>query len=188
MAKEEEMIPRTEAIRAVELTCRRLGLLHLAFAMTLVKELGQEQGEELTIKAIKEYARMIGEKKKDQALGQGWEFTVENFRKLSDLPALGMHSGRDEVVVDGEKRARVYGCVMSQVWREYDQDRLGRIYCYVDPASAMTFSPDFKYVHTQAIPDGDACCELVFRGTTETDKVEFQKENVDFRVIEEGKV
>ena len=187
MAKDEEMIPRSEAIRAVELTCRRLGLLHLAFAMTLVRELGQERGEELTTKAIKDYARMIGEKKKEQALEQGWDLTVENFRKLSDLPSLGMHSGRDEVVVDGEKRARVHGCVMSQVWREYDQDKLGRIYCYVDPASAMTFSPDCKYVHTQAIPDGDACCELVFRGTTEEDRAEFQKENVDFRKIEASK-
>ena len=137
MADQEEMIPKADAIRAVELTCRRLGLLHLAFAMTLVKELGEEKGEELTTKAIKEYARMIGEKKKAQAEDQGLELTVDSFRKLSDLPALGMHSGREEVVVEGEKRARVYGCVMSQVWREYDQDKLGRIYCYVDPASTM---------------------------------------------------
>jgi hypothetical protein len=186
MGKEEEMIPRAEAVKAVALTCRRLGMLHLAFAMSLVKELGQEKGEELTIKAIKEYGRMIGEKKKEQALGQGWDLTLESFRKLSDLPALGMHTGREEVVVDGEKRARVYGCAMSQVWREYDQDKLGRIYCYVDPASVMAFSPDFKYVHTKAIPDGDTYCDLVFRSTTEEDKSEFQKENTNFRVIEEG--
>ena len=188
MTQGEEMIPRADAIRAVALTCRRLGLLHLAFAMTLVEQLGQEKGEELTTKAIKAYGRMIGEKKKQAALDRGWDLTVESFRKLSDLPALGMHSAREEVLVDGEKRARVYGCVMSQVWREYNQDKLGRIYCYVDPASTMAFSPDFKYVHTRAIPDGDACCELVFRTATEEDKAEFGKENVDFRVIEEGKV
>ena len=187
MAKDEEMIPRSEALRAVELTCRRLGLLHLAFAMTLVKEFGQERGEELTIKAIKTYGQMIGEKKKEEALDRGWDLTVENFRKLSDLPSLGMHSGRDEVAVDGEKRARVYDCVMSKVWHEYDQDKLGRLYCYVDAASTMAFSPECKYVHTRTIPDGDACCELVFRGTTEEDKAEFQKENVDFRKIEESK-
>lgn len=188
MAKDEEMIPRSEAMRAVELTCRRLGLLHLAFAMTLAKEFGQEKGEELTTKAIKEYGRMIGEKKKEQALERGWDLTVENFRKLSDLPSLGMHSGRDEATVDGEKRTRVYGCVMAQVWREYDQDELGRIYCYVDAASTMAFCPDCKYVHTQTMPDGDSCCELVFRGTTEEDRAEFEKENVDFRKIEENKI
>jgi hypothetical protein len=185
MSKEEEMIPRAEAIRAVALTCRRLGLLHMAFAMTLVNEFGQEKGEELTAKAIKEYGRIIGEKKKAQALEQGWDLSLESFRKLSDLPALGMHSGREEVAADGEKRTRVYDCVMSQVWREYGQDRLGRIYCYVDPASVMAFNPDLKYVHTLAIPDGDACCELVFRSTTDEDKKDFQKEGTDFRGIEE---
>ena len=185
MTKEEEMIPKAEAIRAVALTCRRLGMLHLAFAMTMVEEFGQEKGEALTAKAIKEYARMIGEKKKEQALGQGWDLTLESFRKLSDLPALGMHSGRQEVVVDGEKRTRVYDCVMSQVWREYGQDRLGRIYCYVDPASVMTFNTNLKYVHTMTIPDGDACCELVFRRTTDEDKKDFRKEDTEFRGIEE---
>jgi len=187
MAKEEEMIPRSEAIRAVALTCRRPGMLHLAFTKMLVQELGQEKGEALATKAIKEYGRMIGEKKKEQAEEQGWDLTVESFRKLSDLPALGMHTGREEVAAEGEKRARVYGCAMAQVWREYGEDRLGRIYCYVDPASTMAFCPEFKYVHTLAIPDGDACCELVFRKTTEEDKAEFEKEDVDFRLIEKGK-
>jgi len=188
MAKDEEMIPRAEAVKAVALTCRRLGMLHLAFAMTLVKEFGEEKGEELTTKAIKEYGRMIGEKKKEQALEQGADLTLETFRKLSDLPALGMHSGRGEAMVEDEKRARVYGCVMSQVWQDYGQEKLGRIYCYVDPASTMAFSPDFKYVHTRAIPDGDEYCELVFRPATAQDREELGKEKTDFRVIEEGKV
>ena len=138
MSKPKEvMIPRADAVKAVALTCRRLGMLHIAFAATLVKELGEEKGEELARKAIKEYARMIGEKKKEIALKQGWELTKENFRKLSDLPAFGMHDKREEVVVDGENRHRAYGCAMSKVWHEYGQDKLGRIYCYVDPASAM---------------------------------------------------
>jgi len=182
--KEDEMISREDAIRAVSLTCRRLGLLHLAFAMTLVKEFGQEKGEDITAKAIKEYGRMIGEKKKAQALNQGWDLSPESFRKVSDLPAFGMHGGGEEVVLDGEKRTRVYDCVMSQVWREYNQEKLGRIYCYVDPASMMAYNPDIKFVHTKAIPDGDACCELVFRNTTDEDKKNFQKENTDFKSIE----
>jgi hypothetical protein len=187
MAKQEErMIPRADALKAVALTCRRLGMLHIAFAATLVKELGQEKGEELTSKAIKEYARMIGAKKKEVALHQGWELTQENFRKLSDLPAFGMHDQREEVVVDGEKRHRAYGCAMSKVWHEYGQDKLGRIYCYVDPASAMTFNPDFKNVHTRAVPDGDPFCELTYRNTSEKDKKELKKENTNFKAIEES--
>lgn len=186
MTTKEELIPRADAVKAVALTCRRLGMLHIAFAATLVKELGQEKGEELTTKAIKEYSRMIGEKKKEIAINQGWELTEENFRKLSDLPAFGMHDKTKEVVVDGEKRRQPYGCVMSKVWHEYGQDKLGRIYCYVDPASTMFFNPEFKMVHTKAVPDGDAFCELTFRSTSKEDKKELQKKTPNFKAIEAG--
>ncbi len=182
----EVMIPRADAVKAVALTCRRLGMLHIAFAATLVKELGKKKGEELARKAIKEYARMIGEKKKEIALKQGWKLTKENLRKLSDLPAFGMHDRREEVVVDGENRHRSYGCAMSKVWHEYGQDQLGRIYCYVDPASAMTFNPDFKNVHTRAVPDGDPFCELTYRDTSEQDKKELKRPNTNFKAIEES--
>ncbi len=186
MKKTEELIPRAEAVEAVARTCRRLGMLHTAFAATLVKELGQEKGEELTSQAIKEYARMIGEKKKEVAISRGWELTEENFRKLSDLPAFGMHDRHEETVVDGERRRRPYGCAMAKVWQEYGQERLGRIYCYVDPASTMFFNPEFKMVHTKAMPDGDPFCELTFRPTTEEDKKELRKKKTDFKAIEEG--
>ena len=188
MTTKEELIPRADAVKAVALTCRRLGMLHIAFAATLVKELGQEKGEELTTKAIKEYSRMIGEKKKEIAINQGWELTEENFRKLSDLPAFGMHDKTEEVVVDGEKRRQPYGCVMSKVWHEYGQDKLGRIYCYVDPASTMFFNPEFKMVHTKAVPDGDAFCELTFRSTSKEDKKELQKKTPNFKAIEAGTI
>ncbi len=186
MTTKEELIPRADALKAVALTCRRLGMLHIAFAATLVKELGQEKGEELTMKAIKEYAHMIGEKKKEIAINQGWELTEENFKKLSDLPAFGMHDKCEEAVVDGGNRTRAYGCVMSKVWHEYGQDKLGRIYCYVDPASTMIFNPEFKMVHTKAVPDGDAFCELTFSSTSEEDKKELQKKTTNFKAIEEG--
>lgn len=184
MGTKRELIPRADAVKAVALTCRRMGMLHVAFAATLVKELGQEKGEELTTKAIKEYARMIGEKKKEIAIDQDWELTEENFKKLSDLPAFGMHDKYEEAVVDGEQRTRAYGCVMSKVWHEYGQDKLGRIYCYVDPASAMTFNPEFKMVHTKTVPDGDPFCELTFRSTSEEDKKELRKKTTNFKAIE----
>lgn len=186
METKGEFILRKEAEKAVELTCRRLGMLHIAFATTLVKELGQEKGEELTTKAIKEYAAMIGKKKREKAMDQGWELTEDHFRKLSDLPSLGMHEKKEEVWVDGEKRTRAYGCVMSKVWHEYGQDALGRIYCYVDPASTMTFNPEFKLVQTQTIPDGDPYCELTFRSTSEEDRREFQSGATNFKAIEKS--
>ncbi|MFC1790984.1 L-2-amino-thiazoline-4-carboxylic acid hydrolase [Gemmatimonadota bacterium] len=178
-----DMIPREEAKEQVALVCRRLGLLHLAFAEVLVSELGPEEGRKLVARAIKEYGRMIGEKKRELAEGRGMDLGPESFRALSDLPTLGMHDRIEEVEVDGEKRIRAHGCVMGIVWNELGRGELGRCYCVVDPASSMAFNPDFKLVHTKAIPAGDPYCELVMRPSTEEDKAEFASDDTDWRAI-----
>jgi len=186
MSVKAEHIALDEARRQVYLVSRRLGLLHLAFAETLVEEFGLERGKQLTARAIKAYSRKIGEKKRAAALKNGLELTPEGFEKVSDLPSIGMHTGYEDAEVDGEKRFRAFGCAMGEVWRQEGREDLGRIYCYVDPASTMTFSPDFKMVHTKAMPDGDAYCEFAYRKTTAGDRASFVSKDTDWRQIEEG--
>jgi hypothetical protein len=181
----ESTVSIEDAKRQVELTSRRLGLLHLAFAEVLVRDLGPTKGRLLIARAIKEYSLKIAAEKKDRAQEQGIELTEENFMKLSDLPRFGMHEAIEEVEVEGEKRIRAHGCVMGKVWREHEGDALGRYYCFVDPASSMAFNPDFKLVHTKALPDGDPFCELVIRRTTEEDRREFSAKDTHWKSIEE---
>jgi len=184
MVEKEEYISLEEARKQVALVCRRLGLLHLAFSEVLVKEFGKEEGKRLIAKAIKEYGKKIGERKREIALSQGLELTPENFQALRDIPTIGMHDHSERVEVAGEKRSRAYGCVMAQVWHEYNQDELGRIYCYVDPANVMAFSPEFKLAHTKTVPDGDEFCELVMRPTTEQDREDFLAEDTDWTELD----
>jgi hypothetical protein len=174
-----------DAKRQVELTSRRLGLLHLAFAEVLVRELGPRRGRQLVAQAIKQYSLKIGKAKRDRAQQEGLELTQESFLQLSDLPSFGMHDHIEEVEVGGEKRIRAHGCVMGKVWHEQGGDTLGRYYCFVDPASSMAFNSDFKLVHTKALPDGDPYCELVIRPTTEEDRQEFLAKDTDWKRIEE---
>jgi hypothetical protein len=180
-----ESISLEEAKRQVALVCRRLGLLHLAFAEVLVDQLGEEEGRKTTARAIKEYSRKIGRAKRERAVAQGLEPSAETFLQLSDLPSIGMHERIEQVEVDGEQRTRAYGCVMGRVWQEYGGDALGRIYCFVDPASAMEFDPRCKFVHTKALPDGDEYCELVIRPSTKQDQEEFEAADTDWMAIEE---
>ena len=67
----QDMIPVQQAKEQVALACRRLGLLHLAFAEVLVDQLGPEEGRRMAARAIKEYGRMIGEMNKVRAPGRG---------------------------------------------------------------------------------------------------------------------
>jgi hypothetical protein len=182
----QEMISLEEAKKQVALACRRLGLLHLAFAEVLVEEMGAEEGKRVVARAIKEYGRMIGEKKREKALEGGLGLDPEGFKAVSDLPSLGMHGRIEETEVDGEERVRVHDCVMGRVWNEMGKGDLGRLYCMVDPANSMAFDPEHKLVHVKALPDGDGCCELVMRTTTEEDKAEFAADDTDWRIIEGG--
>jgi hypothetical protein len=182
----EKAVPIEDAKRQVELTSRRVGLLHLAFAEVLVRELGPEKGRKIIAQAIKRYGLKIGMAKRARALEQGMEPTEESFMKLSDLPSFGMHERVEEVEVEGERRIRAFDCVMGKVWHEHGNDELGSYYCFVDPASSMTFNPEFKLVHTKSLPDGDPYCELVIRPTTEKDRQEFLAKNTDWKSIEEN--
>ncbi len=183
---QKETIPLDEAKRAVELTARRLGPLHLSFARTLVDELGEKKGKELITKAIKDYGKRIGKEVREGVIAQGLDPIPENYGagKSMDLPEFGMHEDREEMAVDEDKKMRAYGCTMAKVWHEYGEDELGRLYCYVDPAKYMAFNPKFKLIHTKALPDGDEYCELVVRPTTEQERKDFADKDKDWSYID----
>jgi hypothetical protein len=37
----------------------------------------------------------------------------------------------------------------------------------------MAYNPNFKLIHTRAVPDGDEFCELVIRSTMEKERLAF---------------
>ena len=184
MVKKEELIPLAQAKSEVALVCRRLGLLHMAFAQVLVDEFGEERGKQLVTQAIEEYSRKIGAKKREVVFSQELEPSLENLVEARDIPTIGMHDRTERVEVEGEMRIRAYGCVMSKVWHGYGKDDLGRIYCYVDPVKYMAFNPNFKLMHLKALPDGDEYCELVVRPTTEQERKDFADKDKDWSYID----
>jgi len=178
----EETVTLEVAREQVRRVCVRLGLLHLAFAETIMEELGEEKGKKLILKAIKNYGSKCGEKVKKSVKSQGLDVVPDNYKE--DLPEFGMHDRLETVEENGEKRIRAYGCVMAKVWKEYDKDNLGRFYCYVDPAKYMVFNPDYKLFHIKTIPDGDNYCELTIQRTSEKEKEDFASEDRDWSYID----
>ncbi len=183
MIEKEETVPLEEAKEQVRKVCARLGLLHIAFARTLVNELGEEKGKELVLKAIKDYGVRIGEEARASAAAKGLDNSPASFQ--SDVPLYGMHDGGESVEVGGETRRRAYGCVMGKVWNELGEGELGRLYCYVDPAKYMAFNPNFKLTHVKALPDGDDYCELVVRPTTEQERKDFAEKDKDWSYLDQ---
>ena len=169
-AEKEDMVPLEEAKKQVEIAGRRIALLHLAYARMLVEEFGEERGRKLILKAIKDYGIRVEEKAK---------------RGVQDLPKYGLHDEQSGwVEVEGEKRARAYSCVLAKEWKEWGENSLGRLYCYIDPARTMAGDPMKKLVHLKAVPDGDDYCELVFRPTTEKERRDFADKDADWEYID----
>lgn len=172
----------SSAKEQVEKVSKRIALLHLAYAKTIIAELGEEKGEKLVLKAIKNYGRIVGYGVKERVNKQGLENKPENYQE--DLPKYGMHEKIEQATVQGEKGRRSYGCVMGKLWQELGEGRIGRLYCYVDPAKYMAYNPDFALVHTKCIPDGGECCEFKIRKTTEQERKDFADDEKDWSYID----
>jgi hypothetical protein len=184
MNKEEkkQTVDIEEAKEQVRKICRRLALLQLSYAKTIINELGDRKGKKLILKAIRDYGTRIGKEVKETVSVQGINNDPENYKE--DLPLYGMHDGIEEVDVDGEKRIRAYGCVMGKLWKELGEDEIGRFYCYVDPAKYMAYNPNYKLIHTKSIPNGDECCEFKIESTTKKEREDFFEKDSDWSYID----
>ncbi|MEM3697758.1 MAG: 2Fe-2S iron-sulfur cluster-binding protein [Candidatus Bathyarchaeia archaeon] len=173
--KRDETIPLSEAKKEIEITSRRIALLHLSYAKTIIEKLGEEKGLEIIAKAIKDYGIRIGERTREEVKAKGLSLTPENFDAGESLrvPKFGMHSKIEIVNVDGESRIRAYDCVLAKLWKEYGEEKLGRLYCYVDVAKYIAYNPNYKLVHTKAIPSGDDYCEFTIKKTTKKEREDF---------------
>jgi hypothetical protein len=161
MTDERDQVSAAEARKAVQDMSRRVGLLHMCYARTLVDELGEERGRELIEKAIWDYGTKIGHRMRERVLAKGLEPTVENMDQGSDLSPIGFD--HRDVEIDGEIRAQSLGCAIAEPWHDYGEQELGGLYCLVDPAKMQAYHPDYTMVHLRKIPNGDPCCEIVIR-------------------------
>ena len=184
MPTEDSMVPQRQAEAEVALAVERLALLHLSYAETLFKELGEDRGQEVTVKAIREYGHRIAAKARRGAEERGLPLTPENYDAGGpNWPSLGTCDRVDRVEVDGEQRVRIYGCGLAQTSQAQGQEALGRLYCLIDVAKMMAYNPAYKVIHLQAELDGDPYCELVTRETTEQEREDFAS-NEDWSYID----
>jgi hypothetical protein len=181
MSANMKMVSMDEAAEQVRVTAVRLALMHIAFARTLVEELGEKKGKETALKAIMEYGRLVGERNKAGA---------------QDMPHYGLHrtyayrdkaftDGRDMPLAEGEtfdySNFKVHGCALSEVFLEYDEPELGCLYCYVDAAKSMGADPSHKLMHTACELLGDDCCSFDLKPTTQKEQKDFKAKNLKWK-------
>ena len=184
MTDKEELIPLKDAIWQVEAAVRRLALIHLGYSKALVKELGEEKGKELIVKSMMEYGKLVGEQAK---------------KGRQDLPYYGFHDKYtygDLEFIDTRKspatrgkdfdfsQYKVYGCGLAKTMLEFDEEDLGRLYCFVDSAKSMAADPDQKLIHRACVLCGDGYCSFDVAPTTEKEKEDFLNNAEDWKEVD----
>lgn len=184
MTEEQKMVGRDEAADQVRVVATRLALMHLAFARTLVNELGESHGKSLVVKAMMEYGRLAG--LRNRAGGQ-------------DLPHYGLHDGYSykgreytdsrEIPPEPDGKLdytafKVHGCVLGQIFREYGEQELGRLYCYVDAAKTMAADPGHKLIHTACTVCGDNHCAFDLQPATDEEMAAFENKDDTWQTVD----
>lgn len=141
----EDTIPAASAEEDRLALARRIGRLYLSFARVIIDRVGEEDGRDAILEAIRDYSARCSDARK---------------KGIPDLPRRGIHTKTEVVEVDGQKRLRCYGCGISDEFAAQDENKLGALYCYIDPCSFMMTLPNIKLFHTKMEPLGDDCCEF----------------------------
>ena len=148
----DTMIPLHEAESEVKVVTQRLALLHLAFARTLVDELGKTAGKKLILKAIKRYGTLVAARTK-----QGHQ----------SLPSFGFQERRKD---------KPPLCELGKVMLEMDEPYLGSLYCLIDAAKTMAANPEEKMIHGRCMLLGHDECSFETIRTSKGDKDSFQQD------------
>ena len=158
MNNSNKYIKIEEAEEEIIVALERIALLHLAYVETLVKEFGNEKGKQIAIEAIFNYGDKIGKRV---------------LKGKKDLPSIGVY--KEEVKKNKFGDFIVRGCKLARVFKEYNQEELGALYCYVDSGKSMAIDKSKKVIHKTCEACGDEECTLSIIDTTEEEQENFKK-------------
>jgi len=184
MVNKDKMASIEEAASQVKVVATRLALMHLAYARTLVEELGKDKAKNAVVKAMMEYGRMVGERNKAgeqdlpfYGLHEKYSYREEEFLDIREMPS----EQTEEMDWDAFK---VYGCVLSEIFQEYGENELGRLYCFVDAAKTMAAGSSEKLIHTACEVCGDDHCAFKSVATTAEELKMFENKNPKWKDID----
>ncbi|MCG3216385.1 MAG: L-2-amino-thiazoline-4-carboxylic acid hydrolase [Candidatus Heimdallarchaeota archaeon] len=181
----KDVVPLSEAIDQVEIAMIRLAFMHLSFSKTLVKELGEEKGKELIIRSIIEYGRMISDRTKEghpdlSNYGIHGKYVYEG-KEYIDVRDLLKQAINEELDFS---KLEIHDCILSHVFKEQDEEDLGKLYCYVDAAKSMATDPKQKAIHSKCTLCGDDFCQIVSVKTTKQEQKDFENSNADWKNVD----
>ena len=143
----KETYTRDEAAEQVRRLGRMFGLMFYHFASLMVEEHGEERGRELVKEAVRRFGLERADQMRRKVLDMGLSPTLENFRKVSDLPEVGWGGP-----------SRESHCPFAGVWFEKKAVDLCKLYCEVDVWKYVGYNPDIDVKRRSWVLEGDMDC------------------------------
>jgi predicted ArsR family transcriptional regulator len=142
---------REEAAEQVRRLGYLFGLMFYHFANILVERHGEEEGRRLIREAVRRFGLDRAMRMRERAKALGLEPTLENFRRVSDLPEVGWGGA-------GERY-----CPFAEPWFEKGAVDLCKLYCEVDIWKYVGYNPKISVRRTSWILEGDSECRYEIR-------------------------
>jgi len=149
---EKKVFTREEAEAQVRTMARLFGLMFYHFANLLVEELGEERGKALVKEAVKRFGLDRARRVRAEVIRMGLEPTLENYRKVLDLPTIGWGGPTRETF-----------CPFAEVWIGRGAEDLCKLYCDVDIWKYVGYNPRIKVMRTRWLLEGDRDCKYDVR-------------------------
>ena len=183
MTKTYEDVSFQEAFQQVRNAMSRLALMHLAYSQTLVNQMGEKQAEEIILKSIMEYGRLIEEytKKTNQdipfyGIHGKYLYKGEEFKDTRDIFSKGEDT--DFSLLE------IYDCSLAEVFMFFEEEYLGKLYCYIDAARSMANDIAFKAIHTKCVLCGDEYCQINVEKTTKDEQISFKESEKEWKNVD----
>ncbi|MGB4338395.1 MAG: L-2-amino-thiazoline-4-carboxylic acid hydrolase [Bacillota bacterium] len=154
--------PESRVELDVWLACRRMAILYVEMARALTDALGEQRGRDAILAAIHRFGRKCGDLVLEDVKRLGLEPTAENYSKGMDLPSVGWRA-HTETAPDGTPIMAIDFCPYAATFKALGEERLGRLYCEVDPAKYSAYNEDLTCAHLTNVLDGADCCRLHVR-------------------------
>ena len=143
----KETYTREEAAEQVRKVGRMFGLMFYHFAKLLVEEHGEKRGRELVKEAVKRFGLERAGDMKQKTIALGLNPTIENFKKVSDLPDVGWGG-----------HSRESHCPFAGVWFEKSAVDLCKLYCEVDVWKYVGYNSNIDVKRKAWVLEGDRDC------------------------------
>ncbi len=155
----EEKISVEEAKKQIILMANRTAMLYHYIGEVLQENFGEDKAGEILKEAVMRYGKEIGEQVREKVQEKNLPLTLENYSKGEDLPDLVWDSTK---VKEGEKELiRVDYCPLASAWLKKGNQKLARLYCFVDQAKFASYN-GIACKHLKNMLDGDEICLFDF--------------------------